>query len=85
MYICPKCGNPTNYKQRYEYYWIEDFATGVPYLAKRPHGLYHDCRKCSWTDRFAEEPDDTSDCLITEDSIRKAFKKLGVDCNEHEN
>lgn len=85
MHRCPKCGNPTNCVQRYEYYWVKDLGTGGYFTAKQPHGLYHECRKCSWTDRFTEEPDDTSDCLITEDSIRKAFKKLGVDCNEHEN
>ena len=85
MYICPKCGNPTDCKQHYEYYWIKDFATGVPYLAKRLFGLYHECRKCSWSDQYAEEPGSASNGLLTVDDICKAMKKIGADLDEHEN
>lgn len=85
MYICPKCGNPTNCKQFYTYYWVTDIDTGIPYMERQPYGLYHECHKCSWTDMFAEEPDNESDGLLTVDDIRDAMKKIGVEWDEHEN
>ena len=60
MFLCPKCGNPTNCVQAYEYYWMKDPNTGGYFIAKQPHGLYHDCRKCSWSDRYAEESNNTA-------------------------
>lgn len=85
MYICPKCGSPTNCKQYYTYYWITDIDTGIPYMEKQPYGLYHECRKCPWTDQYNYEPDYKSKYLLTPELIRDAFKQLGVDLNEDEN